>query len=159
MRVRDVMTKRVSTCRPDSTLEEAIQTMEREDCGFLPVIGEGGNVIGVITDRDISISLGTRNRKASELTVWEVMPSRLFTCTADDDIHSVLTTMRISAVRRLPVIDREGTTVGVVSIDDIVLHARAYGLLKDVSYKDVEDTYKAICGHARQHPLESRAAA
>jgi len=159
MKVRDVMTKQVSFSNPDTTLDQAVRSMQHKNCGFLPVVGEGGNVIGVITDRDICIALGTRNRKASELTVWDVMPTKLFTCTADDDIHSVLTTMRISGVRRLPVIDREGAPIGVLSIDDIVLRAREYGLTQDVSYKDVEDTYKAICGHAKAGGVQSRVAA
>lgn len=159
MKVRDVMTKQVSFCHPSTTLNKAVRSMLRKDCGFLPVVGEGGNVIGVITDRDISIALGTRDQKASELTVWDVMPSKLFTCTAEDDIHSVLTTMRMSRVRRLPVIDREGAPIGVLSIDDIVHRANEHPLHEDVSYKDVEDTYRAICGYAKARGVECRVAA
>jgi len=144
MQVRDVMTKRTVSCNPDTNLAEAAVLMWKNSCGFLPVIGEGGNVIGVITDRDISIALGTRNQRPAEVRVWDVMPKKLFTCTADDDVHSALTTLRASKVRRLPVIDREGALVGVLSIDDIVLKARGHVIGKDVSYKDVEDTYQAL---------------
>lgn len=159
MRVRDVMTKQVRFCRPDTTLDKAVHLMLESDCGFLPVVGEGGNVIGVVTDRDLCIALGTRNRRASELTVWDVMPVKLFTCTADDDIHSVLTTMRMSRIRRLPVIDREGAPIGILSIDDLILRARERALASDISYKDVEDTYKSICGHAQPCGAKARIAA
>src|SRR6185312_14857067 len=111
-------------CGWDWTLSVAAESMRKNGCGFLPVVGEGGNVIGVVTDRDISIALGTRNRRPSELLVKEVMRPRLFTCTADDSIHCALKTMRAEKIRRLPVIDLEGTLMGVLSIDDIVLKAR-----------------------------------
>ncbi|HYL76103.1 MAG TPA: CBS domain-containing protein [Bryobacteraceae bacterium] len=148
MKVRDVMTKHASFCGPDTDLAAAADLMKQAGCGFLPVVGEGGNVIGVITDRDICIALGTRNRRPSEVRVWDVMSQRLFTCTPEDEVRGVLKTMRAARIRRLPVIDREGVLVGVLSMDDIALQAREYGSSKDVAYRDVEDTYKAICGHA-----------
>jgi len=148
MKVRDVMTKQATFCYPDTSLSGAAELMWKRKCGFLPVRGEGGNVIGVITDRDISIALGTRNRRPSEVLVKDVMSGRLFTCTPDDSVACALTTMRIEGLRRLPVVNCEGALVGVVSIDDLVLKARENALSKDVSYKDVEDTYKAINGHA-----------
>jgi len=147
MKVREVMTKEAAFCHPDTSLSQAAELMWKRKCGFLPVKGEGGNVIGVITDRDISIALGTRNRRPSEVLVHDVMSDRLFTCTADDSVACALTTMRIEGLRRLPVIDREGALVGVLSIDDLVLQARESAGQKDVSYEDVEDTYKAIQSH------------
>jgi len=110
------------------------------------VVGDGGNVIGVITDRDMCIALGTRNRKPSDLRVWDVMPRKLFTCMEGDDVHCALKTMRGAKIRRLPVIDRDGSLVGVLSIDDIVLHAREHFLRRSITYADVENTYKAIRG-------------
>ena len=148
MKVREVMTKQATFCYPDTSLSQAAELMWKRKCGFLPVRGEGGNIIGVITDRDISIALGTRNRRPSEVLVKDVMTGRLFTCTAEDSVGCALTTMRIEGLRRLPVIDREGALVGVLSIDDLVLNARENAFSKDVSYKDVEETYRAIHGHA-----------
>lgn len=155
MKVREVMTRKAVFCGPESTLEEATFLMRRHNCGFLPVVGDGGNVIGVITDRDMCIALGTRNRKPSDLRVWDVMPHKLFTCMEGDDVHCALKTLRSARIRRLPVIDRDGALVGVLSIDDIVLRAREHLLRKDVSYADVENTYKAIRGRpmaAEPHP-------
>lgn len=156
MKVREVMTRDAVYCGPESTLEEAAFLMRRHNCGFLPVVGDGGNVIGVITDRDMCIALGTRNRKPSDLRVWDVMPHKLFTCMEGDDVHCALKTMRDTKIRRLPVIDRDGSLVGVLSIDDIVLHAREHFLRRDITYADVENTYKAIRG--RPVAAESHAA-
>jgi CBS domain-containing protein len=155
MKVREVMTRKAIYCGPESTLEEASFLMRKNNCGFLPVVGDGGNVIGVVTDRDICIALGTRNRKPSDLRVWDVMPHKLFTCMEGDDVHCALKTLRGAKIRRLPVVDRDGSLVGVLSIDDIVLHAREHLLRKDISYADVENTYKAIRGRpviAEPHP-------
>lgn len=146
MKVREVMTTYPCFCGPEATLDEAAFLMRRHNCGFLPVVGDGGNVIGVITDRDICIALGTRNRKPSDLRVWDVMPRKLFTCMEGDDIHSALNTLRSARIRRLPVVDRDGTLAGVLSVDDIVLHAREHLVRRDISYADVENTYKAIRG-------------
>lgn len=147
MKVRDVMTREVVWCEAESSLAEVSELMWKHSCGFLPVVGEGGNVIGVVTDRDISIAVGTRNRRPSELRVKSVMSNRLFTCTAADSVHCALTTMRMEGLRRLPVIDEEGALVGVLSIDDLARKAREHALKSDVSYDDVEETYKAIHSH------------
>jgi CBS domain-containing protein len=148
MKVRDVMTQRATFCRLDTPLSEAADLMWKNGCGFLPVIGEGGNVIGVITDRDVSVAFGTRRRRPSELLAKDVMSSSLFTCTPEDSIACVLTTMRMEGIRRLPVIDREGNLAGILSIDDLVLKAREEASKKEISYRDVEEAYKAIRGHA-----------
>jgi CBS domain-containing protein len=148
MKVRDIMTRTASFCGPESTLEEASFLMRKRNCGFLPVVGEGGNVIGVITDRDMCIALGTRNRKPSDIRVWDAMPHKLFTCMEGDDVHCALKTLRGARIRRLPVIDRDGSLVGVLSIDDIVLKAREQLVRNDVTYRDVEKTYQAIRGRA-----------
>jgi CBS domain-containing protein len=115
MKVRDVMTKQTAFCGPETNLAQAVELMWKNACGFLPVAGEGGNVIGVITDRDISIALGTRDRRASEVCVRSAMSSRLFACTPDDDVHTALKTLKSEGIRRLPVIDREGMLMGVLS--------------------------------------------
>jgi CBS domain-containing protein len=146
MKVRDIMTKTASFCGPESTLEEASFLMRKRNCGFLPVVGDGGNVIGVITDRDMCIALGTRNRKPSDIRVWDAMPHQLFTCMEGDDVHCALKTLRGARIRRLPVIDRDGSLVGVLSIDDIVLKAREHLLRDDISYQDVGNAYRAIRG-------------
>jgi len=154
MKVREVMAQEAAFCYPDTSLSQAAELMWKRKCGFLPVIGEGGNVIGVITDRDISIALGTRNRRPSEISVNDVMSRRLFTCTADDSIASVLSTMRIQGLRRLPVVDREGALAGILSIDDLALKSRENVSAKDVSFTDIEDTYKAIYGRTARASMD-----
>jgi CBS domain-containing protein len=67
--------------------------MWENDCGALPALTETGELAGVITDRDICIALGTRNARASELTVRDVVGLPLLVCKSTDDIRSALQTM------------------------------------------------------------------
>ncbi|HEX5228736.1 MAG TPA: CBS domain-containing protein, partial [Bryobacteraceae bacterium] len=114
-------------------------------CGALPVV-ENGRAVGMITDRDIAIALGTRNAKAGETFVREVALPKVFFCLPQDDIHSALNTMRAQQVRRLPVVDNEGALVGILSLDDIVLFAEEKPA-SELTYTDVIDTMKSIYEH------------
>src|SRR5271165_4632940 len=142
MRVVDVMMGTPYHCRPESNLGSATELMWTGNCGFLPVVGKDEKVIGIITDRDICVALGTRGRPSGEVTVDEVMSSKVFSCAPEDDIHVALRAMREGHVRRLPVITKEGALVGVISIDDILVHAEPAGSGKptDISSEEVVRT-------------------
>jgi CBS domain-containing protein len=108
--------------------------------------GADGKVCGVITDRDICMALATRNKLAGEVTAGEVSDGRLHACSPEDEIHVALLTMREGKVRRLPVIDSEGKAVGVLSMDDVLLHAEPSGSGKivELSTDEVVRSYRAI---------------
>jgi CBS domain-containing protein len=99
-----------------------VEILWDRNCGILPVLNSDQKVVGVVTDRDICIALGTRNRLPSEIAVGEVASGNVFACREDDDIHTALATMAQGKVRRLPVISAEGTLRGILSMDDIVVH-------------------------------------
>src|ERR1700694_2536369 len=122
MKVRDVMVKEVKFCSAETNLAAATEILWKEGVGSLPVV-ESGRVLGIITDRDVAIALGTRNAKAGETLVKNVALPKLFYCAPEDDIHVALGTMRAQKVRRLPVMDSKGTLQGILCLDDIVLYA------------------------------------
>jgi CBS domain-containing protein len=93
MKVKDVMTKEVRTCGLDSDLSAVAKTMWMRDCGVIPVM-ENGQVIGVITDRDICIATGSKNREPAGITVSEVMTRRIYSCPPEADIRDALSIMR-----------------------------------------------------------------
>lgn len=147
MRVKKVMMCTPYTCRKDTNLGEAAELMWKGNCGFLPMTEPDGKVCGVITDRDICIALGTRDKLAGEVTAGEVSPDgKLFACSPEDEIHVALLTMREGKVRRLPVIDSDGKAVGVLSMDDVLLHAEPSGSGKivELSTDEVVRLYRAI---------------
>jgi len=115
------MRKQPVICTADTTVAEALELLTTQRCGSLPVVGEGGNVIGMITDRDIRAVLGTRDARPSQIPVWEAMRHSLFTCAPDDEVHCALKTMRRQKISRLPVIDRQGVLQGILCMDDIAL--------------------------------------
>ena len=144
MKVRDAMIGNVRFCSPEVNLAAATEILWKAGCGTLPVV-ENGRVIGMITDRDIAVALGTRNAKASEVIVREVSLPKLFYATAEEDIHIALQTMGAQKVRRLPVVDSTGALEGILCLDDIVLFAEEKG---DLTYGAVVDALKAINEHA-----------
>jgi CBS domain-containing protein len=123
MRVEQLMVKRVSFCRMNQNLGEVAEILWTTRRGSLPVLDENGNVASIITDRDLCIALGTRNVRAGDVRVAEVVLPRVFTCRAADDAVNALETMVAQNVRRLPVVDAFDKLEGIVSIDDYIRRA------------------------------------
>lgn len=120
--------------------------MWEHSCGQLPVVNDEGRVSAVITDRDICIALGTRNQRACEVRVSDVVCRAAVLCKAEDDLRSALKTMAAEQARRLPVVNHEGILVGILSLDDVTLQARHHDDTDrpPVSFEDVMNTLRAI---------------
>lgn len=150
MTAQDVMSVNVKRCSPDTDLAAASAMMWDHDCGALPVV-EDGRLVGIITDRDICIALGTRDRPAHEVTVREVQTTKLEVCHPRDELHHAMELMRCAKVRRLPVVNRQGVLQGVLSLNDLALRVdHAHG--EELSYEQVMNTIKAV-GEHRSHKL------
>ncbi len=121
MKVRDIMVETPKYCRPDTDLVQAAEIMSVNNCGLLPVVDEEGKVVGIITDRDICMTLAAKNRRPSDLRVREAMSSRVYTCALDDDLKTALEMMEKGRMRRLPVVGRDGSLVGMVSLGDVTV--------------------------------------
>ena len=143
MKVKELMTAEPRTCTPDTTLAVAAQLMWESDCGILPVVDDG-ELVGVVTDRDMYIALATRNALASHLRVGVVATTRVHTCEPEEDVHAALATMKTHRVHRLPVVGFGGTVLGIISMNDIVLAA---GPDATVRSEEVMEALKAICAH------------
>lgn len=125
MFVRNLMKRKVACCSPGENLAQAAARMWERCCGALPVVDEDGRVIGILTDRDICIALGTRNLYASDVKVEDVKPPGVHTVAPDDEDLQALEIMAAENVRRLPVVDH-GALVGVLSIDDLIRASAPY---------------------------------
>ena len=147
MKVKELMTSDVKSCGPDTNLAAAAKIMWEDDCGAVPVIDEGGHVIGMITDRDICIAGATRALAEGEIPVQDVISKVVYTCAPSDDIRQALETMRLRKVRRLPVVDQGGRLTGIVSVHDIALEARSRKGV-DIPPEVVLDTFIAITAPA-----------
>ena len=120
MNVKDAMMTAPARCTPGINLGAAVEILWNGNCGILPIVDEHERVISVITERDICIALGTRNRLAGEITVGEVATHRAICCSPDDDVRSALAKMVQAKVRRLPVVNAEGKLEGMIAMDDVV---------------------------------------
>jgi CBS domain-containing protein len=122
MKVRDVMTSSAICCNSETNVGAAVELLWSHNCGMLPVVDVNNRLVGIVTDRDICIAMGTRNRLPADLTVGEIAIQHVFTCNPDDEIHEALGTMAKKQVRRLPVVNDEYVPQGILSMDDIVTH-------------------------------------
>jgi CBS domain-containing protein len=145
VKIRELMTKNVETAPPETTLAAAADTLYRKDCGAIVVTSRAGELLGIATDRDMFIALGTRDRLPSELTLGSVMSKSPLTCGADEDVKAGLERMRRAKVRRLPVIDGKGAVLGLLSLDDLARCAAPAGAKGGLSEDDVVATLKSIC--------------
>ena len=123
MQVNAVMTGTPCSCQAATNVATATEMMWKVNCGFLPVVEADGRVCGVVTDRDICMALGTSGVTSGVLKVGEVCQRHVFSWREDDDIYIALQTMKEARVRRLVVVDAENRLCGVLSMDDILLHA------------------------------------
>ncbi len=117
MKIRDVMSKDVQIARPGDPIQEVAARMAAGDFGFLPV-ADGDTLIGTITDRDIAVRAVGLGKPAST-PVTKVMTAGATTVHDTDDLKSALDLMGGGKIRRLPVVDKHGKLVGVVSLGDL----------------------------------------
>jgi CBS domain-containing protein len=149
MQVEDLMTKTVECCEAGDSLERAAQLMWEHDCGCLPVCtaANGGDrkTIGVITDRDICMCALFQHKPLSELYVADAMANEVVACRTNDTVRQAETTMRDGHVRRLPVLDAQGSLAGMISLADLAREAAHNGNQAEGSEWDVSDTLAMIC--------------
>jgi CBS domain-containing protein len=153
VKVRDLMTHNVRICRPEDQLDTAAQIMWDNDCGCVPVVGENLKVVGMITDRDICMAAYFQDKELRGLTVSSAMSRKPVSCGADDDIAVAEKLLQDNQVHRLPVTDRGGAVIGVLSIDDIALEAGrklAAGLTPELTEREIVRTLAAVCQPRRR---------
>ena len=148
MRVDQIMTREISTCRQDDSLERAAQLMWDEDCGCVPVVSGDGTlrIEGLITDRDICMCALFEGKPLQELRVAQAMAKQVLACKASDPVGVAERAMAEGRVRRLPVLDEENSLIGMLSIADLAREAaRGTGSQKAVMESEIRDTLAAIC--------------
>ena len=120
MQVSDIITRDVETVRPDTTVKEVAQRMRSADIGSLPVC-DGRRLLGMVTDRDITIRITAEGRDAANTPVLEAMTPDVAFVFEDQDVQEAAKIMQDRQIRRLPVVSRDKQLVGIVSIGDIAV--------------------------------------
>ena len=154
MLVLDLFTFKPAFCWPDTNLAAAAALLWEHDCGALPVLDAETRVIGILTDRDICMAVGTRGRLASDLAVRDVMTPAVLTCRPEDSVSTALRIMREGRVRRLPVVNNDRALMGMISINDLVLAAKRQG---GVAIEELLMTLRVISAHPTRPRQEADA--
>ncbi len=118
MRVQDIMSANPTCCAPISTIEEAARLIVDNDCGEIPVVDAARKPLGVITDRDIACRVVARG-KGPSTAVQEAMSTPPITVTPETSIEDCCRVMEDNRIRRVPVVDGEGTCCGIVAQADL----------------------------------------
>ena len=118
-RVRDVMTLHPHSLRADATLKEAAKEMREADVANIVVVKDGA-ICGIVTDRDIVVSVVALGLDPAGLQVGDIMTDDLLTADEHDDVSATIERMRLRGIRRVPVVGEGGRLAGIVSADDLL---------------------------------------
>ena len=118
MQLSQIITREVETITPQTSIKEAAQRMRSLDVGALPVC-DGRRLLGMVTDRDITIRITSEGRDVNTTPVTEAMTPDIAFVFEDDDVRQAAQVMKERQIRRLPVLDRGNNLVGIVSLGDL----------------------------------------
>jgi CBS domain-containing protein len=122
MQIREIMTREPVVIGPDMVLKEAAGRMRDLDSGVMPV-GQNDRLVGMLTDRDITIRATAAGKDPNQTRVEEVMTPDVVYCFDDDDAVAAATIMEEHQLRRLIVLNRDKRLVGILSLGDLAVHA------------------------------------
>jgi len=118
MQIREIMTRDVQVVSPEDTIRRAARMMDDLNVGVLPVC-DGTKLVGLVTDRDITVRATSAGRAPDECKVSEGMTDEPRYCYEDDVVSDVARLMGDVQIRRIPVLDANDRLSGIVSLGDI----------------------------------------
>jgi CBS domain-containing protein len=120
MRAQDIMSANPACCTPNETVQDVARIMREHDCGCVPVVDslDSRRLVGVVTDRDLAVR-GLAEGKGAETRVSEVMTSNPFAAGPDADLREIQQAMADRQLRRVPIVDADGSCVGIIAQADL----------------------------------------
>jgi CBS domain-containing protein len=117
--ISEIMTRDVMTVSPQESIRRAAQIMDELNVGAIPVC-DGDRVIGMVTDRDITVRATSAGESPDDTMVRDVMSVGVKTCFENQPVDEVMEQMRDVQIRRVPVVDHETQNlIGIVSLGDV----------------------------------------
>jgi CBS domain-containing protein len=111
----------VATARPDSTISEIIAKLAQKRIGAIVIVGDSGEVVGILSERDVIRRLAERGSAALQEPASQSMTAAVISCQEASTLDELMELMTQGRFRHVPVIE-DGALVGIVSIGDIVKH-------------------------------------
>jgi CBS domain-containing protein len=121
VQLQDIMTRDVEVIHPDATIQEAARQMRGLDLGPLPVC-DGDRLVGMLTDRDITVRATAEGRDPKTTKVREVMTCEVLYAFEDQGVTEAARLMEEHQIRRLVILNRDKRLVGIVSLGDVAVH-------------------------------------
>jgi CBS domain-containing protein len=120
MKVAEIMHRNPTCVEANETLINIAKKMKNGDFGSV-IVNENNRSIGIVTDRDIVTKALTKNTDIKTLTAKDIMSEKLISCSANDSFEAVVNKMKSNKIRRVPVLDENNKTIGIVSLGDMAL--------------------------------------
>lgn len=123
MRLGEICNRNVVCADRGTGLQEAAQTMRTRHVGALVVVDQstkGPLPVGIVTDRDLVVEVFAGDIDSTRLTVEDIMVSPLIFGTEDQDVFDTVEQVQHNGIRRLPVVDRQGCLMGIITADDLL---------------------------------------
>jgi len=140
-RIADVMTRRPRTIHPNATVADAAALMRQLDVGSLPIC-DGSRLVGMVTDRDITVRSAADGRDPHLTPVRDIMSSGVAWATEGDPVEEAARIMREHQIRRLPIVDEQHSLVGIVSLGDLAVDVNDR-TLSGKTLEDISEPHKS----------------
>lgn len=118
MKIKDCMCNKVYYCLPNSTVADCAKLMNENHIGCIPVCDEEKNLVGLVTDRDITLRCIASNKDCNTTKVSDIMTCNVYTCNSEDTVEAVEDKMSENKVRRIPILDKN-KVVGIITLGDL----------------------------------------
>ena len=138
----ELMTRDVACCSPEDRVDAVATLMRERKVGALPVVGPDNRPVGMVTDRDLTVTICAEAEDSYYKKVKEIMHSPVVYCTDTDDISVAVAAMADHRIHRIPVLNSQKELVGIITVDDLArtLNAETVGHLLAKLSATLEDT-------------------
>ena len=137
MKVKECMCSEVACVKPDSKITDVAKLMLNKHVGCIPVCDDKNKVVGLVTDRDLTLRSLACEKDIKQTPVSEVMTTKVFNVAPDAEVSEAEKIMCECQVRRVPVVEND-VLVGIITVGDLANN-------QNISAKEVSDTVEQIC--------------
>lgn len=121
MNIESIMTKQPVCCSPADTVQTVARLMKQHDVGAIPVVSDliSKKLIGIVTDRDLCVSAMAEGRDPRTTSIANYFTKTVITCSPEDTLEACEQKMKQHRIRRIPVVDKQNSCIGIVVQADI----------------------------------------
>jgi len=137
MKVKECMCTDVACVKPETTICDVAKLMLNKHVGCIPVCDNNKNVVGLVTDRDLTLRSLACEKDIKQTPVSEIMTTKVFNVSPDAEVSEAEKIMCDCQIRRVPVVEND-VLVGIITVGDLAND-------QNVSHNEVSNTVEGIC--------------